>query len=97
MPSETAKTDGAIIVADTNKNKKWHNDKNWDNWNNKRSSWSGPAEMVQVALLRDRRRWRGARSGVSSGRLCSRTAGAESLLVLGPIQAQMQGYWDYCY
>jgi len=53
VPSETAKTDGAIIVADKNKNKNWHNDKNWDNknWNNKRSSWSGPAANGTSGLI----------------------------------------------
>ena len=48
LPSETVKTDGAIVVADKNKNKNWHNDKNWNNknWNNKR-----------VVVVRPYRKW----------------------------------------
>ena len=52
-PSETATTDGAIVVGDKNKNKNWHNNKNWNNknWNNKRVVVVGPTTNGTSGLI----------------------------------------------
>ena len=97
MPSETAKTDGAIIVADKNKNKNWHNDKNSDNknWNDKRSSWSGPAANGTSGLIT------GPSSVAWRSERCQQRAPMQSdrrrriSASTGPDPGA--DYWDYCY
>ena len=94
LPSEAAKTDGAIIVAGKDK----HNNKNWNNknWNNKK-----------VVVVRPYRKWnrRPYYGTVIGGVALGTILGAAAYSAVAPAPntcwywadpAQTQGYWDYC-
>jgi hypothetical protein len=101
LPSESAKTDGVIIVAgkdkDKNKNKNWHNNKNWNNkhYNKK------------VVVVRPYRKWyKRPYYGTVIGGIALGTILGAAAYSAGPPAPNLcwywadpmrtQGYWDYC-
>jgi hypothetical protein len=95
LPSEAAKTEGAIVVAGKDKN--WHNNKNWNkDWNNKK-----------VVVVRPYRKWykRPYYGTVIGGVALGTVLGAAAYAATPPAPnlcwywadpSQTQGYWDYC-
>jgi hypothetical protein len=95
LPSEAAKTEGAIVVAGKDKN--WHNN-NWNNknWNNKK-----------VVVVRPYRHWNKRPyygtviGGVALGTILgaaaySAVAPAPNLCWYWADPSMTRGYWDYC-
>ena len=98
LPSEAAKTDGVIVVAGKDKNKNWHNNKNWNNknWNNKK-----------VVVVRPYRKWnrRPYYGTVIGGVALGTILGAAAYSAAAPAPntcwywadpSMTRGYWDYC-
>jgi hypothetical protein len=98
LPSEAAKTDGVIVVAGKDKNKNWHNNKNWNNknWNNKK-----------VVVVRPYRKWnkRPYYGTVIGGVALGTILGAAAYSAAAPAPntcwywadpTMTRGYWDYC-
>lgn len=96
LPSNTAKTDGVIVVAGKDKNK--HNNKNWNNknWNNKK-----------VVVVRPYRKWnrRPYYGTVIGGVALGTILGAAAYSAVAPAPntcwywadpSMTRGYWDYC-
>jgi hypothetical protein len=92
LPSEAAKTDGVIVVADKNKNKNWNN----KNWNNKK-----------VVVVRPYRPWnKKAYYGTIVGGVALGAVLAAGAYAAGPPAPNLcwywydptmtRGYWDYC-
>jgi hypothetical protein len=98
LPREAAETDGVIVVAGKDKNKNWHNNKNWNNkhWNNKK-----------VVVVRPYRKWnrRPYYGTVIGGVALGTILGAAAYSAAAPAPntcwywadpSRTQGYWDYC-